>query len=315
MANMTINISVIGLGPWGQTLANKLAALPDFTLKSTFDHHAGHKIAHVEVAPSLEAILGDRSIQACVVTTPNHTHAEFARTLLEAGKNVLIAKPLAMTSADCDEIAALARARGLVAMTGHTTLFNPGVLLMKRLIAESGRPVLHFDARRRGIGRIQKNSVLLDLAVHDIANAIFVTGRRPLSARHVQRAYGGCPAAQAQMFLAFEGGMTGHVESSWVASERRRLAVATLDGRIVKLDELTARVSVYDATPTAQLARDNFSAVKTAEYKIDAHDALADELSAFARFIRNGEFPEENARIARAVVHAIEISQDLGVYS
>ncbi|MCI4684885.1 Gfo/Idh/MocA family oxidoreductase [Rhodoblastus acidophilus] len=311
---MTINISVIGLGPWGHTLANKLSALPDFALKSTYDHHDGRKMAHAEAAPSLDAILEDRSIEACVVTTPNHTHADLALTLLEAGKNVLIAKPLAMTSAACDEVAALARAKGLVAMTGHTTLFNPGVLLMKRLIAETGRPVLHYDARRRGVGRIQKNSVLLDLAVHDVANAIFVTGQHPLSARHVQRAYGGCAAAQAQMFLAFEGGMTGHVESSWVASERRRLAVATLDGKIVKLDELTAKVSVYDTTPVASLANENFSAVKTAEYKIDAHDALADELSTFARFIRDGGFPEENARIARSVVHAIEISQDLGAY-
>ena len=315
MAKKKINVSVIGLGPWGQTLAHKLSALQDFALKSTYDHHDGRKAAHSEPAPSLEAILDDPSIKACVVTTPNHTHADLARTLLESGKNVLIAKPLALTAAACDEIAALARAKGLVAMTGHTTLFNPGVLLMKRLIAESGRPVLHFDARRRGVGRIQKNSVLLDLAVHDIANAIFVTGRHPLAARHVQRPYGGWSAAQAQIFMRFEGGMTGHVESSWVASERRRLAVATLDGRIVKLDELTAKVSVYDTTPTTRLAQDNFSAVKTAEYKVDAHDALADELSAFAEFIREGRFPEENARIARSVVHAIEISDNLGVYS
>jgi predicted dehydrogenase len=314
MTKKTINVSVIGLGPWGQTLAHKLSGLPGFTLKSTFDHHDGRKVAHAEAAPSLDAILNDPSIKACVITTPNHTHAELARILLEAGKNVLIAKPMAMASTACDEIAALARAKGLVAMTGHTTLFNPGVLLMKRLIAESGRPVLHFDARRRGVGRIQKNSVLLDLAVHDIANAIFVTGRHPLSARHVQRPYGGCPAAQAQIFMRFEDGMTGHVESSWVASERRRLAVATLDGRIVKLDELAAKVSVYDTTPTAKLAEDNFTATKTAEYKIDAHDALADELSAFAKFIREDRFPEENARIARSVVRAIEISEDIGVY-
>ncbi|MGO8740222.1 Gfo/Idh/MocA family protein [Rhodoblastus sp.] len=315
MTKKTINVAVIGLGPWGQTLAHKLAALPDFTLKSTYDHHDARKVAHAETAPSLDAILNDRSVKACVITTPNHTHADLAQALLEAGKNVLIAKPLAMTSAACDQIAALARANGLVAMTGHTTLFNPGVLLMKRVIAESGRPVLHFDARRRGVGRIQKNSVLLDLAVHDIANAIFVTGRHPVSARHVQRPYGACAAAQAQMFMRFEGGMTGHVESSWVASERRRLAVATLDGRIVKLDELTAKVSVYDTTSTAKLAEDNFTAVKSAEYKVDAHDALADELSAFAKFIRDGRFPEENARIARSVVHAIEISEDVGVYS
>ncbi|WP_374546141.1 Gfo/Idh/MocA family protein [Rhodoblastus sp.] len=312
---MTINISVIGLGPWGQTLANKFNALPDFALKSTYDHHEERRAGQAQQAPSLDAILEDASIHACVVTTPNDTHADLAKTLLEAGKNVLIAKPLASTSALCDDVTALARARGLVAMTGHTTLFNPGILLVKKLVADSGRPVLHFDARRRGIGRIQKNSVLLDLAVHDLANAIFVSGQHPASARHARRAYGGCPAAQAQMFLRFDGGMTGHVESSWIASERRRTATVTLDGLIVELDELTGKVSVYESTGTERLAADNFTAAKTAEYQVGAHDALADELAAFGRFIRDGGFPEENARIARSVVHAIEISQDLQAYS
>jgi predicted dehydrogenase len=312
---MTINISVIGLGPWGQTLANKVSALPDFTLKSTFDHHDGRKMAQVEAAPSLESVLDDASVQACVITTPNDTHADFATAALEAGKSVLVAKPLAITSAACDGVTALARAKGLVAMTGHTTLFNPGILLVKRLVEESGRPILHFDARRRGIGRIQKNSVLLDLAVHDIANALFISGQNPVSARHAQRAYGGCAAAQAQMFLRFDGGMTGHVESSWIASERRRTATVTLDGRIIELDELSATVSVYETSDLARVAKDNFTAAKTAEYKIDSHDALADELATFARFIRDGGFPDENGRIARSVVHAIEISQDMNAYS
>ncbi len=311
---MTINLSVIGLGPWGKTLANKASALPDFILKSTYDHHDGRCLPQAEAAASLDAILDDSSIQACVITTPNDTHADFARALLDAGKNVLIAKPLAVTSSACDDVTALARARGLVAMTGHTTLFNPGILLMKKLVADSGRPVLHFDARRRGIGRIQNNSVLLDLAVHDIANAIFVSGQHPVSARHAQRAYGGCLAAQAQMFMRFDAGMTGHVESSWIASERRRMATVTLDGLIVELDELSATVSVYETSALARVAKDNFTAAKSAEYKIDSHDALADELAAFAGFIRDGGFPDENARIARSVVHAIEISKDIGAY-
>lgn len=312
---MTINVSVIGLGPWGQTLANKVSALPDFTLKSTFDALDGRKLAQTEAASSLDDILADATIQACVITTPNETHADLAKTLLNAGKNVLVAKPLAVTSEACDDVTELARAKGLVAMTGHTTLFNPGILLMKKLVAESGLPVLHFDARRRGVGRIQNNSVLLDLAVHDIANAIFVSGQRPVSARHAHRAYGDCPEAQAQMFMRFEGGMTGHIESSWIASQRRRTATATLDGQIIELDELASTVTVFESSSLARVTTDNFTAAKIGEYTVESHDALADELATFARFIREGGFPEENARIARSVVRAIEMSQDLHAYS
>jgi predicted dehydrogenase len=312
---MTINVSVIGLGPWGQVLANKMSALPDFQLKSTFDALEGRKLDQAEAAPSLDAILDDATVQACVITTPNDTHADLATAILNAGKNVLVAKPLAVTAEACDGVTALARAKGLVAMTGHTTLFNPGIVLMKKLVADAGREVLHFDARRRGVGRIQNNSVLLDLAVHDIANAIFVSGQRPVSARHVNRAYGDCPEAQAQMFMRFEGGMTGHVESSWIASHRRRTATVTLDGQIVELDELAATVTVYESSSRANAMEDKFVAAKIGEYTVESHDALAEELATFARFIRDGGFPEENAKIARSVVHAIEMSEELRVFS
>ena len=287
---MTINISVIGLGPWGRTLANKASALPDFTLKSTYDHHDGRCLPQTEAAPSLDAILEDASIQACVITTPNDTHAAFARALLDAGKSVLVAKPLAVTSAACDDVTALARARGLVAMTGHTTLFNPGILLVKKLVLESGRPVLNFDARRRGIGRIQNNSVLLDLAVHDIANANFVSASAGFRAPRPARLWR-LPAAQAQMFLRFDGGMTGHVESSWIASERRRTASVTLDGRIIELDELSATVSVYETSALARVAKDNFTAAKTAEYRIDSHNRPGGRLATSPTASATAVFP------------------------
>ncbi|HUO54419.1 MAG TPA: Gfo/Idh/MocA family oxidoreductase [Rhodoblastus sp.] len=312
---MTVNVSVIGLGPWGQIIANKLSALPDFILKSTYDALEGRRLEQAEAAPSLDAVLEDATVQACVITTPNDTHAELATALLNAGKNVLVAKPLAVTAQECDAVTALARSRGLVAMTGHTTLFNPGILLMKKLVADSGRPVLDFDARRRGVGRIQNNSVLLDLAVHDIANAIFVSGQRPVSARHTSRAYGDCAEAQAQMFMRFEGGMTGHIESSWIASHRRRTATVTLDGQIIELDELAATVTVYESSSRAKAMDDKFVAARIGEYTVESHDALAEELATFARFVREGGFPEENAKIARSVVHAIELSQDLHAYS
>lgn len=312
---MTVAISVVGLGPWGQTLANKLAGLPEFALKSTFDRRGSRKIDAAEPAASLDAVLDNPEIEAVVIATPNASHLPLALRALDAGKHVLVAKPLAPTAAECDQILRLAREKNLIAVTGHTTLFNPGVLLMRDLIAELDRPVLHFDARRRGVGRIQQNSVLLDLAVHDLANAIFLTGQTPVAAHHIARQYGDCAAAQAQMFLKFDGGASAHVESSWIASERRRVATVTLDGFLIELDELASKVSVYEATPTAKLATDNFGAKKIAEHHVAAADALADELKSFGGLIGGRNFAEENARIARAVVEAIEISTELPLFS
>jgi predicted dehydrogenase len=86
------------------------------------------------VAPRVEDVLGE--IDACIVATPNHTHAGLAVTCLRAGLHVLIEKPLATTVADGERIVRAAADSGTVAAVGYCTRFRDNIRLFTRLLAE-----------------------------------------------------------------------------------------------------------------------------------------------------------------------------------
>lgn len=93
---------------------------------------------------SFEAALADPAVDVVHLAVPNHLHAPYAKAALAAGKHVLCEKPLAMTSAESAELAALARASNRVAAVNYNLRFYPLVHQARELIraGELGRPLL-----------------------------------------------------------------------------------------------------------------------------------------------------------------------------
>src|SRR4051812_9663242 len=121
---------------------------------------------------TVEALLAaEPELVAVSVAVPTSAHAAVARTLLEAGKHVLVEKPIAPTIAEADALIALAAERGLVLAVGHVERFNPAVRELRRLIDE-GRigSILSLVARRVGVmpPQVKDANVIIDLAVHDV---------------------------------------------------------------------------------------------------------------------------------------------------
>jgi predicted dehydrogenase len=74
------------------------------------------------------------SIDAVVIATPVRLHYQIAKESLEAGKHVLIEKPMAMSVAECEELIEIASSKGLVLMVGHTFLYSPHVKKIKDIV-------------------------------------------------------------------------------------------------------------------------------------------------------------------------------------
>ena len=142
-----MKVAVIGVGYWGPNLVRNLLQidaceqvvaydLDESRLKGIVRHYPSTAIAH-----DLDQVLSDPAIGAVVVATPVKTHAEIATRALEAGKSVLVEKPLAISSSEARALVDLARSRRLLVMAGHTFLFSPPVQRVKRLIeaGELGR--------------------------------------------------------------------------------------------------------------------------------------------------------------------------------
>src|SRR5581483_6421400 len=99
-------------------------------------------------------VLDDPAVEAVVIATPPQSHYAIAKAALEAGKHVLVEKPLATNLADACELAALAEAEELVLMPGHTFIYSPAVNAVRDLIQSGDVGDIHFvTSARMNLGK------------------------------------------------------------------------------------------------------------------------------------------------------------------
>ena len=144
-----MRFGLIGYGAWGRYHAEAIAGAPGAELAAiACASEASAALAHErhpEAAVHLDwrALVIDRSLDAVDIVVPNHLHAEVAIAALDAGKNVLLEKPMAATIADCDRIVDAVRRSGKILSVGHEFRASTQWGLIHRLIrdGEIGEPL------------------------------------------------------------------------------------------------------------------------------------------------------------------------------
>ena len=179
---MSIGLAVIGAGYWGPNLVRTALATPGFRLDWLCDLQVERARAvlgpYTTVRPtdSYDAVLADPAVAAVAIATPAATHFDLVRGALEAGKHVLVEKPLTPSVAEGEKLASLADRSGLVLMCDHTYCYTPAVQRIRELIrgGEIG-DVQFIDSVRINLGLVQPDvDVLWDLAPHDLSILDFV---------------------------------------------------------------------------------------------------------------------------------------------
>jgi predicted dehydrogenase len=227
---MTARVALVGCGDWGRNHARALSRFTVLAAVADADADRAGDIATrfgSDVA-SVDEILADPRIDAVVIAVSPTQHAGLAIRALEAGKHVLVEKPMALDICDAQRICAAAEERGLIAMTGHILRFHPAFETLERMIRAGvlGR-VLRAEAQRKGFGKFfPRVGVTWDLAPHDLALLFALTGRPPVSATgRCARVLSDRPDA-AEIDLDFGAGFVAHIEVSRVfAGKVRRLTV------------------------------------------------------------------------------------------
>ena len=178
----SIGLAVIGAGYWGPNLVRTALATSTLQLEWLCDLDAERarsvlgRYTTVRATISYEDVLSDPAVAAVAVATPAATHFDLARAALEAGKHVLVEKPLTLTVADGEKLVALARESGLVLMCDHTYCYTPAVQRIRALIRSGEIGDVQFvDSIRVNLGLVQPDvDVLWDLAPHDFSILDFV---------------------------------------------------------------------------------------------------------------------------------------------
>src|SRR5690349_15610608 len=122
--NAPIGTVVVGYGYWGPNIVRNVNERPEFELIAVCERDKGRIAEFEKRTPGVPAItfeqaLADPDVEAVAIATPPHTHYMLVRQALEAGKQVLVEKPLARTAGEAAELVALSEEFDRVLMPGH----------------------------------------------------------------------------------------------------------------------------------------------------------------------------------------------------
>jgi predicted dehydrogenase len=329
-----IKLAVVGAGHLGRIHARIAASLPAFQLVAVVDPVAANRqqVAEAHAArPCLHygEVLG--RVDAAIVAAPTRRHHEIGMQLLRHGVHLLVEKPLAPTSAQCDELIDVARQSGALLQVGHVERFNPAFL---RVQAECYDPK-YVEARRTSAFTFRSTDigVVLDLMIHDI-DLLLSLVRSPL--RQVD-AIGIALFDQhediANARLSFDNGCVATLSASRASYQQLRTLHLWSDRAFFSLDLATRAGSIvrpHDAILDRRFSLAALSADQVARLKDHLFDDLlpvehfqappADQITAeledFATSIREGREPRVSGAQGReAVVVAERILQAIAAHA
>ncbi len=247
----TVEVGVVGCGAIAQLVhLPNLAELEGVNIAAVCDVNrakaalVGERFQAAKVFASLEDLLAQDRVDAVIVCTPNHFHAEHAEAALRAGKHVLCERPLGTTREQVSTTLGMARESGRCLMVANNHRFRPDAWALRRFVSagELGE-IFHIHSswqRRRArrprvsewrMSREQGGGVLMDLGVTNLDACLWLVGYpapERLTAYLLDRDQDGVDDS-AVVLLRLEGNLTCSVEVSWdLAAIKDRHALAAL---------------------------------------------------------------------------------------
>jgi predicted dehydrogenase len=182
-----LTVAVIGCGYWGGNYVRLFSELPETQVVAVCDQRpeclekVGKRFPNVILTQSVDELLTLPNIDAVIICTYASSHYQIASQCLEAGKHVLLEKPMTTNVADAEKLIDLAEARGLTLMVGHIYLYNAGIRKIKSLVDQGNMGQLYYlYGQRTNLGPIRYDvNAVWDLAPHDISIMNYLLNSTP----------------------------------------------------------------------------------------------------------------------------------------
>ena len=323
-----IRIAVLGAGHWGPNLIRNFDNPPFSQVSAVVDRDATRLAQVAARFPQIarheapEVVFRDPAIDAVVVATPTSTHYPLVKAALEAGKHVLVEKPITTKGAEADELTALAAKMGKVLLVGHVFIFNNAVQKVRAYIeaGELGR-IYYVTMVRTNLGPIRMDvSASWDLMSHDISIVNYWLDAQPTSVT----ALGGTwinPGNEDAVFatMRYPADVLVNVHASWLNPRKARDITVAGDKRMLTFDDmdLLEPVRIYDKQVTDKTTKpafvDTFASFRASVRegdvtipKLAGGEPLKAECEHFLDCIRTGRKPLVGGKEAGAVVRTLE---------
>lgn len=245
-------VAVIGCGYWGKNLVRNFSNLGALAMVCDATH-MGRAMAKelapkVEIVSLVEAVL-EAPVTGVVIATPAETHYELVKQALEAGKDVFVEKPLALTYEQGTHLVRLAEVYGRILMVGHVLEYHPAVLAMSTLVQQGALGKVHYIySNRVSLGKVRREeNILWSFAPHDVAVILRLMGSLPFQVA----AYGGSYvqpniADVTVTHLLFDNGVRAHIHVSWLHPFKEQRLVVVGSQQMASFDDVAKRLVLYD---------------------------------------------------------------------
>jgi predicted dehydrogenase len=257
MNSTSFVLAQFGCGYWGPTLLRNFSAADGCEVRYVIDSSPERR-AFVETnfprtraVDSIDIALNDPDVAAVVIATPAATHFDLARKVLDAGKHVLVEKPLATKTSEVDELARSSIEKRLIVMAGHTFVYNAAVRYVKELIdgRELGN-IRYIYSQRLNLGRIRADiDALWQFGPHDISIIQYwLGGLEPVSvARHGMDFMQKGIDDVVFLNLEYPSKVIANVHVSWLDPQKVRKIVVVGSKKMVVYDDIAEnKIAIYD---------------------------------------------------------------------
>lgn len=288
------NVGVIGVGSMGYNHVRIYSELENANLVAISDMVRGtldkvskefNTVGYVDY----DNILQIDDIELVNICVPTVFHHDVVMRAIEAGKNVLVEKPIASKLNEAEEMIKAAEDAGVTLATGHVERFNPAVRVAKKLIDEGAiGEVVTANSKRLGPfpPRIRDVGVAIDLAIHDIDifNYLFNSRANTVFANMSSKLKNCEFEDHAEIMTKYDSGVLSILETNWLTPyKKRQLNITGIDGII----------SVDYGNQTVTLFKENN---QVEDIKVENKEPLKEELRSFVDCVQNNTPPEVSGK-------------------
>ena len=322
-----LNIGVIGYGYWGPNLVRNFVEVGDATVAMVADMNPDQlarvksRYPAIATTTDIHELIDSPTVDAVAIATPVSTHFHLALRALQAGKHVLVEKPMTFSADEGERLVDEAAKHKLVLMVDHTFVYTGAVRKMHQLVqnGEIG-DVYYYDSTRVNLGLFQHDvNVIWDLAVHDLSIIEYVLNKAPraVSATGVSH-IAGQPENVAYLTIYYDDNLIAHVNVNWLAPVKVRRTLVGGSKKMIVYDALEPieTIKIYDKGVDVKSTQEIYSTLfdyRTGDMyspKLDSTEALKREALHFIDCIEHGTKPETDGFAGLRVVKILEAATE-----
>ncbi len=310
-----VNVAVIGVGYWGKKITSEYAQLAkrdsSVSLHSICDSSEENLKfckGNYDVPYMIKyhkEVIACPEIDAVNICTPNETHYEICREALEAGKHVLVEKPMTLNSGEAYKLVDLARAKDRVLSVGHIFRFNKALIKTQSLIRSGFFGDLFWLKLQWTTLRppIQGRDIITDLAPHPFDILNFLMDAWPLKITCKAKAYRREKLEETAHIIAeFKNNVMAIIELSWLTPGKTREVSLMGSKNFAKIDCLTQEIRAFENGQFYNIP-------------VERNNTIATELEHFIKCIQNNhalnnKFHNQNSGwVGANVVRLLEVAR------